>query len=332
MLIEAKYYDFLENKDVACKLCPHNCIVKDKKTGICGVRRNIDGKFFTDIYGKVSSIGMDPIEKKPLYHFYPGQQILSIGTVGCNMKCVYCQNWNISQDIDAKTVVYEPEKIVKAAVENNSIGIAYTYSEPIIWFEYVLDCARIGKQKGLKNVLVTNGFINPDPLDELLNYIDAMNIDLKAYKEETYKRVQKARLEDVKNTIVRAYEKNCHIEITTLIVTGINDNMDEMKEIINFISSIDKNIPWHISRYYPNYKYEKPATSIDFIREVYEQATEKLNFVYCGNVPFDFPGNKTICPSCGVVAIDRSGYLTRVESLNDSKCGECGAFLNVVGK
>ncbi|MFC1669022.1 AmmeMemoRadiSam system radical SAM enzyme [Spirochaetota bacterium] len=327
---EAKYYITIENDRVQCKLCPHNCIIPPGETGTCNVRRNIDNKLISEIYGEVSSISMDPIEKKPLYHFYPGSQILSIGTRGCNMKCPYCQNWHISQDSNVHTSFHSYDKIVKLALNNKSVGIAYTYSEPIIWFEYILDTAALGREKGLKNVLVTNGYINDEPLRELIQYVDAVNIDLKSYREQTYKKIQKGNLADVKNTIEVSHNMGISIEITTLIVTGLNDDLDEMKDIINYISSVDRDIPWHISRYFPNYNYNKPATDIKFIYKVYEEALKKLNFVYCGNIPSGDAGNNTICPSCSKKVISRSGYSTTIDSLNNGKCGECGTDLKII--
>ncbi|MCP4138339.1 MAG: AmmeMemoRadiSam system radical SAM enzyme [bacterium] len=329
---EALYYETMENGDTRCKLCPHNCLIHADGYGVCGTRKNIDAKLYTEIYGELTASAMDPIEKKPLYHFHPGSSILSIGTRGCNFKCPYCQNWNISQDLSANTSYHSPEDIVTAAANQGSVGIAYTYSEPSIWFEYVLDTARLARKKGLKNVLVTNGFINKEPLLDLLEYTDAMNIDLKAFKPETYKKVQKGNLEAVLETIKTAYEKGCHVEITTLIVTGVNDTIEEMTDIIDFIASIDKNIAWHISRYHPSYKYTKSATDIDFILNVHNEGMKKLNFVYCGNVPSSYGGSDTVCPSCHTVVVSRSGYFTRVEFLQDGKCSKCGTVLGIKGE
>jgi pyruvate formate lyase activating enzyme len=327
---EASYYEKRDDNMVRCVLCPHNCTISEDQTGICGVRRNRKGKLYSEIYGQLTSVAMDPIEKKPLYHFYPSSSILSIGTRGCNMKCPYCQNWHISQDLSVPVNSYSPEEIAEAASRKDSIGIAYTYSEPLIWYEYVLDTAKIISERGLKNVLVTNGFINREPLDELLRYTDAMNIDLKSFNPETYKKVQKATREGVTSTIEQAYGK-CHIEITTLIVTGINDTVREMKEIIDFISSLDKNIPWHISRYYPNYKYNAPATDIDFMMKVCDLAAKKLSYVYCGNIPPGRKGNNTLCPSCGALLIERSGYYTRVRDSIDGTCKKCGYETGITG-
>jgi pyruvate formate lyase activating enzyme len=326
---EAEFYKSEEGGKVQCLLCPHNCVISPGKTGICGVRINEGGKLFTTIYGEVTSVAMDPIEKKPLYHFHPGSGILSIGTRGCNLKCPYCQNWQISQDVNARTNFFKPEEIIGMAVKNRSIGIAYTYSEPMIWFEYVMDCSKLAKGKGLKNVLVTNGYINREPLEKLLEYTDAMNIDLKTFREDTYKKVQKGGLSDVLETIRFSAEK-CHVELTTLIVTGINDTMAEMDDIIGWISGLDKNIPWHISRYHPNYKHDAAATDIDFLLEVCDRAAKKLNYVYCGNISGSYGRSSTICPSCGAALINRAGYITRLASLKDGKCSKCGFVPGIV--
>jgi pyruvate formate lyase activating enzyme len=325
---EARHYTRGREGRLECALCPHNCSIADGKTGICDVRTNVGGTLYSSIYGQVSSIAMDPIEKKPLYHFHPGGSILSIGTVGCNMKCSYCQNWHISQNTAASTSYYEPSAIVRNAVREGSIGIAYTYSEPIVWFEYVMDCAKEARAEGLKNVLVTNGFINPAPLEELLALVDAMNIDLKTFRDETYKKYQRGRLAPVLDTIRRSHAK-CHVELTTLIVTGINDDMSEMREIIDWIASIDRKIPWHVSRYYPSYRHDAPPTDIAFILGVYEEARRKLDFVYCGNIPGGRDGSDTTCPSCGKPVIGRSGYSTRILALDGGCCGHCGVDLGV---
>ncbi len=326
---EALFYE-KNGSDVKCLLCPHNCKVLPGKSGICGVRSNHDGILKTEIYGMVTGSSLDPIEKKPLYHFYPGSSIFSIGTRGCNMKCPYCQNWHISQNLKARASYYSPQQIVEAALNSNSIGIAYTYSEPVIWIEYVLDASRLAAAKGLKNVLVTNGYINKEPLDELLKTTHAMNIDLKTFKEDTYKKIHKAGLADIKASIETAFSKGCHIEITTLIVTGVNDDMDEMMAIADYIASIDKNIPWHISRYYPNYKYDKPETSLDFLLGVYKAASGKLNFVYTGNIPYNASGSDTVCSSCGNVLIRRKGYSIEIKGMKNNKCGKCGHDAEII--
>ncbi|HSV95516.1 MAG TPA: AmmeMemoRadiSam system radical SAM enzyme [Spirochaetota bacterium] len=325
---EARHYTKGRDGRLECALCPHNCSLTDGKSGICGVRTNIGGTLFSDNYARVSSIAMDPIEKKPLYHFHPGSSILSIGTVGCNMKCSYCQNWHISQNTAASTSYYEPSAVVRSAARQGSVGIAYTYSEPIVWFEYVMDCAKEARKAGLKNVLVTNGFINPGPLDELLGLVDAMNIDLKTFRDETYKKYQRGRLQPVLDAITGAHGR-CHIELTTLIVTGINDDIEEMRDIMDWIASVDRKMPWHVSRYYPNCRHDAPATGVGFIMDVCEEARRKLDFVYCGNIPGGRNGSDTLCPSCGGIVIGRNGYSTRIIALDDGRCGRCGADLGV---
>lgn len=326
---EAAHY-IKKNGDVVCTLCPNNCIIAEGKTGICGVRENQQRTLQSLIYGEVTSMAMDPMEKKPLYHFYPGSQILSIGTKGCNFKCPYCQNWSISQDLKARTKYFSPHQVIQIALDENSIGIAYTYSEPIIWFEYVLDCAKLAREKGLKNVLVTNGYINQKPLEELLEYVDAMNIDLKNFKDETYRKVQKGKIDPVLRTIEIAHRRKCHVEITTLIVTGINDNFEEMASLVDWIASVDKNIPWHVSRYFPNYRYDAPATDISFMLEVCKRAESKLNFIYCGNILGSYGWSNTICPHCKSEVIRRSGYRTEICGLVGNACAKCGNKLNIV--
>ncbi len=330
MMKEAAHYVPIEGGEkVRCRLCPHNCLIDSGKTGICGVRANRKGKLFSEIYGEVTSIAVDPIEKKPLYHFHPGTPILSAGTKGCNFMCSFCQNWNISQDVNARSEYYSPEDLINLAISRRSHGIAYTYSEPMIWFEYVLDCARLAHRNALYNVLVTNGYVNPAPLDDLLAHIDAMNIDLKSFRASTYRKVQKGGLDEVLATI-RSASKMCHVELTTLVVTGINDDFDEMQDIISWIAELDRSIPWHISRYYPSYKYDAPATDIDFMLKVCDTAMERLDYVYCGNIAGSYGHSDTLCPSCKKPVIRRTGYHLRIEALKGNSCAHCGALLKIV--
>ncbi|MDR3237267.1 MAG: AmmeMemoRadiSam system radical SAM enzyme [Spirochaetia bacterium] len=329
MPAEARYYEIHDNK-IRCLLCPHHCVVGEGETGICGARTNSNQRLYTKIYGGVSSIAMDPIEKKPLYHFYPGSFVLSVGTIGCNLKCPYCQNWNISQNNSAKTSFLEPAGLVRAAKAQDSIGIAYTYSEPCIWAEYLLDAGAIARQKGLKNILVTNGFINQAPLRDILTITDAMNIDLKTFNSDTFRKIHKGRLEDVIKTIEITHSAGCHIELTTLIVPGINDTIEEMRKIIAFIKSIDESIPWHISRYFPAWKYDAAPTDTNFMLRVYEEAAEILPYVYCGNMRGGRV-NDTYCPSCGTLLIQRSGFSAEIKSVKSpGVCAKCGFKLNIV--
>jgi pyruvate formate lyase activating enzyme len=328
---EAIWYRKESGNTVICQLCPHNCNIKTGDKGICSARINYEGRLISDIYGQVSSMAMDPIEKKPLYHYRPGSAILSIGTKGCNLRCPYCQNWQISQNNSARTSYYRPEKITEIAIAKGSVGIAYTYSEPIVWYEFIKDTACISREKGLSNVMVTNGFINPDPLADLLPIIDAMNIDLKSFRSDTYRRVLKGSLEEIKAAITYAYKAGCHIEITTLIVTGFNDSLEEMMDCAGFIASIDSRIPWHISRYYPNYKYNEKATDTAFIEQVYNESSKILRYVYTGNLPSGSIGCDTKCHSCGTIIVERTGYKSRIMALEESRCAKCGADIYIVG-
>jgi len=281
---EALYYEKLDKKKVKCHLCPYECMIADEGRGACGVRTNKDGILYSEVYGKTTGIALDPIEKKPLYHYHPGEYILSVGTKGCNFHCDFCQNWNISQVLDAPTTDITSEQIIKKAKEIRSFGIAYTYNEPFIWYEFVLDTAKLAKSNGLENVLVTNGFVNMAPLEGILPYIGAMNIDLKSFNEDFYSRVCKGRLKPVLEVIKRSV-KSCHVELTTLLITGLNDSEDEIKGLVNWIyDNIGPEIPLHLSRYFPCYKMTLPPTSIETLKMAERIAKEKLKYVYLGNV------------------------------------------------
>lgn len=270
-----------------CGICPHNCHLENGQTGFCHARTNLDGKIICSNYGKLSSMSLDPIEKKPLYRFLPGTKILSVGSYGCNLRCPFCQNHGISMvsEESTDTVFVSPAELVQKALElikKGNIGIAYTYNEPLISFEYIMDCANLARQKNLKNVIVTNGYICEKPLGELLPYIDAMNIDLKGFTDMFYKNLC-GDLETVKQTIALA-AKSCHVEVTTLIIPGENDSPEEMRSLSSWLSGIDSEIPLHISRFFPRYKYNsKKATSVEEIYNLAEIAGEKLKYVYTGN-------------------------------------------------
>lgn len=286
---EAMFYEKLENKQVCCLLCPHNCKIPLEGRGICGVRKNIDGMLYSLNYGEISSIGLDPIEKKPLNRFHPGNYILSMGSIGCNLKCPFCQNHNISQvkPEEVNTQFSSSEEIVEKALflrRQGNIGIAYTYNEPTVWYEFVYDTAKLAKEKGLLNVLVTNGYINKEPLEQLLPYIDAMNIDLKAYNERFYKELAKGGLDEVKATIEIAYQK-CHVEITTLVIPGWNDSAFEMEGMANWLAYLSPDIPLHLSRYFPNYlMIDRPPTPMETLKQLKKVADQYLKHVYLGNV------------------------------------------------
>ncbi len=322
MLKEALFYNYnYNNEKVECNLCPHNCNLLNNNYGICKVRLARGKKLFTINYGAVTSIALDPIEKKPLYHFYPGSKILSIGTFGCNLKCPFCQNWQISQETDIKYNYLSPDDLIKLVKEEDSIGIAYTYSEPIVWFEYIYDCAKKAKRAGLKNVMVTNGFIANNPLEKLLPLIDAWNVDLKTFNEKTYRTIIKGDLEIVKKNIQKIY-KNSHLEVTTLIVTDLNDKIEELTACFKWLASIDKNIPWHISRYYPAYKYNKSSTDIEFMLKIFSDAKLALNNVYCGNISIEKTQN-SFCHNCGALLVIRNGYSIESVNLKNNICKKC---------
>jgi len=270
-----------------CGICPHNCAIEEGRTGFCGARSNRGGVIKDDNYGLVTSIALDPIEKKPLKRFFPGSRILSVGSYGCNLRCPFCQNYGISTaDKDSvETVFISPEELVRKALElapHGNIGIAYTYNEPLIGYEYVRDCSELAARNGLKNVAVTNGYINEGPLAALLPHIDAMNIDLKAFTEGFYRRIG-GRLEPVKRTI-EVSSKSCHVEVTTLIIPGENDSPEEMRSLSEWLAGVDDAIPLHITRFFPRYKMaDRDATDVAKLRELAGIASQSLKHVYVGN-------------------------------------------------
>jgi pyruvate formate lyase activating enzyme len=326
MKIEARYYE-KKNRHIECQLCPHYCKIMPDKFGLCRGRKNEAGKLWATNYGETTSIALDPIEKKPLYHFYPGSRILSIAPNSCNMRCPFCQNWEISQE-EVKTEFISPEILVKIFREHPSIGVAYTYTEPLMWFEYLLDAGEFIRKAGGKNVLVTNGLINEKPLLELIPLVDAMNIDLKTMSPELYKKELLGDLDTVKKTIEIARER-CHIEITNLLVTGLNDKKRDIDKFIDYVSSIDKDIPVHFSRYYPNYNYDKPPTPVKKMEYAFMKAREKLNYVYLGNIPSE-DGSNTYCPKCRNLLIERMYFKAVDIGLEGNKCKKCGAKINLV--
>lgn len=326
-LKEAKYYKKLSDNEVRCLLCPKLCRIKDGENGYCSIRKNISGTLYAIAYNSAAAIHMDPIEKKPLYHFYPGSEILSLGTVGCNQRCLFCQNWSLVEgEIPEPNIT--PEDAIESAKRLNSIGIAYTYNEPLIWFEFVLDTAKIAKREGLKNVLVTNGEINPHPLKELLPYIDAMNIDLKSINKEFYKNICDGNLNTVKKTIETSF-RVCHIEVTNLLVTEKNDSDEDIKSLVDYVASLSKDIPLHFSRYFPQYKMDAPPTPIDKLFRAYEIGRKKLKYVYLGNVWSEEESN-TYCPDCNNLLIKRAGYATKIMGLSGKKCSKCGNEINII--
>ncbi len=325
---EALFYT-KENGVVSCGLCPHFCKIKNNKRGICRVRKNVDGTLVAETYGQLCSLNFDPIEKKPLYHFYPGCIILSVGSIGCNLHCKFCQNWEISQtncdDFDYLRDA-TPEQVLNIARQKGeNIGIAYTYNEPGIWFEYMMDIARLASGSGLKNVMVTNGFITPEALASTFRYIDAYSVDLKAFSDEFYRKLTHAKLRPVLESLKQIHKSGKHLEITNLVITHQNDDPEQFHKMIDWIADqLGKETILHISRYYPTYQLDEPATSEKTLIRFYEIASRKLDYVYLGNVRGDI-GQDTICPGCHTVAIKRSGYFTEIVGINlDGQCESCG--------
>ena len=326
---QAVFYSMGTNDSVLCELCPQNCTITPGNFGVCGTRLNHNGKLVADSYGKITALHSDPIEKKPLYHFYPGSKILSVGSYGCNLKCTFCQNYHISQpDYHSRLPYkyYDPQEILDMAtdVENNT-GIAFTYNEPVISFEFVRDTARLAKEKGLKNVMVSNGFINPEPLDQLLEVIDAFNIDLKAFDDDFYKNITRSSLQPVLKTMQTIAAGSAHLEITHLVIPGLNDDRKQFREMVKWIAGeLGKYTPLHISRYFPQHKLKTDPTPTETIFEFYETAKKQLAYVYPGNIHTYGGISDTHCPGCSITVIERGGYSAGIKNLTaGGKCSKC---------
>ncbi|MBW2999411.1 AmmeMemoRadiSam system radical SAM enzyme [Candidatus Woesearchaeota archaeon] len=324
---EAMFYEKKKDKIVQCHLCPHNCVIAEGKTGNCRVRKNSKGKLYSLVYGNPCTTYVDPIEKKPLYHFMPGTNIFSIATVGCNLHCKHCQNWEISQTgPEDSSMKLPPEEVVAMAVESGCQSIAYTYTEPTIFYEYVYDIARIAKQKGLKNVMVTNGYINPEPLKKLYPLIDAANVDLKGFTEKFYREVCGATLQPVLETLKALSEMpNVWLEATNLIIPTKNDDPKKIKEMCEWIKeNLGVDVPLHFSRFFPYYKLtDLPPTPADILFKARKIALDVgMHYVYIGNLFVDKEDN-TYCPKCGKLMVGRSGFGIVSNNIRKGKCG-CG--------
>ncbi len=325
---ECLYYQKREDGKIKCLLCPVGCVIAEGKIGVCMGKENKDGVLYAINYGNVVSIAIDPIEKKPLYHFYPGTQILSTGPNGCNLKCDHCQNWSISQE-KSYTEYVSPEKLVELAEKYNSVGIAYTYTEPLIWYEYIMDTAKIARKKNLKNVLVTNGYINEGPLAELLPLIDAMNVDVKSMEDDFYRKVCKGKVEPVLKTVELSVKNDVWVEITNLIIPTLNDKDEKIKKFVDWVAGLNDLIPVHFSRYFPYYKSNLPPTPISTLKRAFDIAKEKLRYVYVGNAYIEGTSD-TFCPECSNILVERSGYFTRVVGVKEGKCSSCGRKVDFI--
>jgi len=326
---EALFYQKKDNQKVQCLLCPDNCIIAEGKRGACKVRKNNKGMLIAENYALISAIHTDPVEKKPLYHFYPGKPILSLGTAGCNLHCLFCQNYEISQSAVDEIPLHllsPGDAVNKALQTSGNIGIAYTYNEPVIWYEYVYDTATLAHEKQLKNVMVSNGYINPEPLEKIIPLIDAFSVDLKAFSETFYKKYTASKLQPVLESlkIIRAHNK--HLEITNLVIPGLNDDKHEFEKMIDWIAgTLGYDTVFHLSRYFPAWKMTIEPTPVDTLKRLYKIAREKLQYVYLGNVSSLEEGQNTVCPQCGQTVIHRSGYYTEITGLDSNgNCTHCG--------
>lgn len=326
MKITARFQEKLDDERCRCLLCPHRCRLKPGQHGICRVRINEGGVINLLNYGQVSSLALDPIEKKPLFHYYPGSLILSTGSWGCNFSCPFCQNHSIAHG-NPITRYIDPEEMLALNLQSRrdgSIGMAFTYNEPMIWYEYILDTARLLKKHDLKVVLVSNGYINPEPLQELLPFIDAANVDLKSFQPGFYRRMCKAGIEGVKESISLMAQK-IHLELTTLIIPGENDQEEEMEGLSRWVADLDPDIPLHLSAYHPAYKMTVPPTSPETLHRLQRVARRSLRFVYAGNLAGE--RNDTSCPDCGQILIERRGYKTFMPGIQKGNCANCGLDL-----
>ncbi len=326
-----QYQRRVSQERVQCLLCPHMCRLREGQRGACGVRINQGGEVRSLNYGRVTSIALDPTEKKPLYHFHPGSYLLSLGSLGCSMSCGFCQNWEISQG-EAPAREITPDEVVTLLDRSRpqAVGVAYTYSEPLMWYEFVLAAAEAVRRAGYVNVLVTNGFINPEPLAELLKFTDALNVDLKALRDDFYRRICRGRLDPVLRAVEMAKEAGCHVEVTNLLIPGLNDSDEDIHSLVDWVADLDPSIPLHFSRYYPGYRMNRPPTPVDTLKRARDLALQRLSYVYIGNAP-QAGGSDTHCPSCGVTLIERSGYDVEVTPyLAEGRCRVCGADIEII--
>lgn len=333
---EAMFYEKLEKEKVRCFLCAHHCIISGDKRGICGVRENRKGTLYSLVYGKLISMNIDPIEKKPLFHFLPGSTSMSIATAGCNFRCMHCQNYDISQypkkhtDIPGNDV--SPEEVISAAERAGCRSISYTYTEPTIFLEFAYDSARLARERGIKNVFVSNGYTTPEATRVIAPFLDANNIDLKG-GDEFYKKICGARLQPVLDTIKLMKELGVWVEVTTLIIPSHNDSEESLNGIIDFIKSVDAAIPWHVSQFYPTFELlDQPRTPVQTLRHAREIGLKKgLKYVYEGNVPGE-GGENTYCPVCGELLIHRRGYQILENKIRDGSCFKCSALIDGIWK
>ncbi len=324
---EASYYESLPDSLVRCKLCPRHCVVPDGARGHCGVRENRNGRYFTLVYGSPVAINNDPIEKKPLFHVHPGEKAFSIATVGCNLNCKFCQNWDISQATpdDVTTKYISPQSIAEGAAKAESKVVAYTYNEPTIFYEYMFDCAKAAQERGIGNIVISNGFIESEPQTKLLPLLTAYKIDLKAFTQEFYGKVCNGQLASVKSSLQRLKDNGIWFEIVVLLIPTLNDGMDEIKRMTNWIATkLGHSVPVHFSRFHPMYKLRNlpPTPSATLMKARSTAMQEGCKFVYVGNLPGN-EGSHTYCPDCKKILIRRYGHMVMENHLKDGKCPDC---------
>ncbi len=341
--MEALLYDQLDDKKVQCNLCNHRCIINDGKRGKCNVRENNSGHLHTLVFERLAARHIDPIEKKPLFHFFPGSLSYSVATVGCNFRCLFCQNSDIAQELSKQASSDKnglvagypctPQEVVDAAKDGNCKSISYTYTEPTVYFEFALETAKLAHKTGIKNVFVTNGYMTLEAINMIAPYLDAANVDLKAFSDSFYKELCEAKLEHVKESLKLMKSLNVFVEVTTLIIPGLNDNKDELEDLAGFIAnSLGPETPWHISRFHPTYKLtDRPPTPLDTLISARDIGCKSgLKYVYIGNVPGE-AGEHTYCYSCGKVLIERIGFNVVKNKIRNEKCVLCSAQIHGVG-
>jgi len=336
--MEAWLYDTMQNQRVRCRLCNHYCVIGNGKRGICGVRENRDGVLETGVYGRLIAAGDDPIEKKPIFHLMPDSRSFSIATVGCNFKCRFCQNADIAQmpaDRDGRITgdLATPEQVVATARERGCASIAYTYTEPTVFFEFACDTAQLAHRQGIKNIFVTNGYMSAEAIERVSPWLDAANVDLKAYTEDFYKQQCGARLEPVKETLRRLKALKVWVEVTTLIIPGLNDGTEELSRLAAFIAAdLGPETPWHVSRFHPTYRLmDRGATPVETLMEARKIGMAAgLMYVYTGNIPGQ-GGEDTRCPGCGATVISRRGFQIMDNRVREGRCSGCGAVVHGVG-
>ena len=324
---ECLYYEAREEGKVKCLLCPQGCLIAEGKAGFCRVRQNQSGKLYSLNYGQVTSVSMDPIEKKPLYHFLPGSQAFSLATAGCNLHCLYCQNWQISQrrPEELQSIELLPDAVVQTAREYNCSVIAYTYSEPTVFYEYMLDTARLAQEAGLRNVVISAGYINPEPLRQLCQTVDAIKIDFKGYSRAFYQRVCSGTLQPVLDALQLIQTEGVHLEIVTLVVPTLNDDAEHLQGLCSWVAQeLGPDVPMHFSRFHPQYKLnELPMTPVETLEEARQIALNAgIHYAYIGNVP-GHAGDNTYCHRCGELILRRQGFAVIAQHLADGKCEFC---------